>query len=94
MAIISSGLSSKSILGMSDDSGPSSEYWVVYLEECDESEVGEVDTGDEGVVEADDTETEDEAYVDGGELLGRGMLYIRLKMFIRSAYVSCYVKAM
>lgn len=91
MAIISSGLSSKSILGISDEFRPPSEYWLVYLEECDDSEVGDVDAGDEGVVDAVDTETDDDAYVEGGEVVGRGILYIRLRMFMRSAYVSCYV---
>lgn len=45
----------------------------------DVSDVGEVDEGDEGWVEP--TETEDE----GGDVFGRGMLYITLKIFMRSA---------
>ena len=62
MASISAELSTKSILPTSAESRPSSEYWLICLEECDDSsEVGEVDAGDEGVVEAVDTETDDGA---------------------------------
>lgn len=74
MASISSELSARSILGMSDESRPSSEYSLVYLDECEDSDVGDVDVGDEGVVDAVDTDTEDDAYVDGGEVAGRGIL--------------------
>lgn len=61
MASMSSELSAKSILGMSDDPRPSSEYSLVYLDECEDSDVGDVDVGDEGVVDAVETDTDDEA---------------------------------
>ena len=61
MASMSSELSARSILGTSDESWSSSEGSLVCLEECEDSDVGDVDVGDEGVVDADDTDTDDEA---------------------------------
>lgn len=55
----------------------------------DISEEGEVEDGVDGRVELLDAEMDEEVYVDGGECGGSGILYIRLKIFIRSAYVSC-----
>ena len=53
------------------------------------SEVGDMDAGEEGRVESLDTDTED---MDGGECGGRGMSYTTLRMFMRSAYVSCCIE--
>lgn len=46
---------------MSDESRPSSKSPLVYLEECEDSDVGDVEVGDEGVVDAVETDTDDEA---------------------------------
>ena len=54
----------------------------------DASEVGDIDAGDEGRVESLDTDT-DADETDGGECGGRGISYTTLRIFIRSAYVSC-----
>ena len=51
------------------------------------SDVGDIEAGEEGRVDAVDADTED---MDGGECGGRGMSYTTLRMFMRSAYVSCY----
>ena len=52
----------------------------------DASDVGDIEAGDEGRVESLETDTDD---MDGGECGGRGMSYTTLRMFMRSAYVSC-----
>lgn len=52
------------------------------------SETGEIDEGEEGRVESLETDTED---TDGGEFGGSGISYTTLRMFMRSAYVSCCV---
>lgn len=50
------------------------------------SEVGEREDGDPGCVDSVDVEG---AYTDDGECGMGGILYIKLRMFMRSAYVSC-----
>ena len=61
------------------------ERWGALI--SDASEVGDIDEGEEGRVESLDTDTEE---TDGGECGGKGMSYTTLRMFMRSAYVSCY----
>jgi hypothetical protein len=51
---------------------------------------GDIDAGEGSSVEAVDGVKADSSYRELGEWGMGGMLYIKLRIFIRSAYVSCF----